>query len=339
MDQLDTIYLTTPGTFVGIEHEAFTVRLPDDQTWHRVPSLRVESIVAWRGVTLSPDAMDRCVRLGISVTWITQNGRFVASLAGAEQGRAALRLAQCRAYDDPEHRLALARAFTAGKLQNYRRLVLGVARDATGARQQELRLLAVRHAEAVAQLPRAQSLTEVLGIEGRAARRYFDAAPLIFTAEQPKGRTRRPPMDPVNCYLSMGYGLLRSSVHAACVHAGLDPLIGYVHGIRGTKPALALDLMEEMRALLVDRLVASLVNRGQLVSSRHTRQLPGGSYEFTSDGLRVFMDAWAQSRGRTWHHGALSRDVTAAELPFVQARLLARHLREPEFAYTPWRAP
>ncbi len=134
----------------------------------------------------------------------------------------------------------------------------------------------------------------------------------------------------------MGYGLLRSAVHAALVHVGLDPMIGFMHGVRGTKPSLALDLMEEMRAPLVDRLVATMVNRGQLTDAKHTRELPGGAREFTHDGLLVFLDAWAQSRQREWPHRALARKVPAAQVPIIQARLLARHLREPDFPYQPW---
>ena len=143
-------------------------------------------------------------------------------------------------------------------------------------------------------------------------------------------------MDPVNCYLSMGYALLRTATHAALGNVGLDPMIGFMHGVRGTKPSLALDLMEEMRALLVDRLVATLVNRGQLDASKHTRQLPGGGFEFTPDGRREFLEHWASARQRSWPHKGLGRSIPAAEIPIIQARLLARHLREPSFAYQPW---
>lgn len=336
MDTLDTVYFMTPGTKVRLDHDALLVDVPDNPTTHRVPLLRVESIVAASGVWLNPETLRKCADLGIHVTWITQNGKLVASITGQETGRGELRLAQYRAHENPEHRIELGRRFVAGKLQNYRQLLLRAARDATGGRQDTLRRVAGSHAAAIESLPSATSLTEVMGIEGRAAREVFSNANLLYVRGAPCGRSTRPPLDPVNCYLSMGYALLRSSVHAGCVHAGLDPMIGYLHGVRGTKPALALDLMEELRALLVDRLVISLVNRGQLVGERDTRTLPGGAVEFTPEGRRRFMEAWAEARRRTWTHAALARQVTAAELPIIQSRLLARHLREPEFPYLPW---
>ena len=336
MDVLDTLYVSTPGTSLHLEADAIRLVHPDWQGRRIVPMLRLESIVVWGGVSVSADVMRHCAELGIHLTWISQNGRLIASVAGDEPGRGELRLAQYRAYDDSDHRLALTRLFLAGKLQGYRQLLLRAARDAEPGRQARLREVAQVHAEAIASLPAASNLTECLGLEGRAARAYFDAAEMIFTKTTVLGRTRRPPMDATNCYLSMGYGLLRSSVHAALVHVGLDPLIGFMHGVRGTKPSLALDLMEEMRGLLVDRLVATLVNRRQLVAEQHTRQLPGGGVEFTEDGRMAFLGFWAESRQRLWPHKAVGRTVTAAEIPFMQARLLARHLREPNYRYQPW---
>lgn len=337
MDLLDTLYVTTPGTCLFLEGDAIRVVHPDAPGRHLVPMLRLEAMVLWGGVSASPDVLRRCAETRVHVTWITQNGRLIASIAGDEPGRGELRLAQCRAFDDFAHRLDLTKRFLAGKLQGYRQLLLRAARDAEPVRQGRLREVAEVHAEGLIKLATASSLTECLGIEGRAARAYFGAAHLIFTKEPTRSRTRRPPLDPINCYLSMGYALLRTSVHAALVHAGLDPMIGFMHGVRGTKPSLALDLMEEMRPLLVDRLVATLVNRGQLDGEKHTQQMPGGGVELTKEGSRVLLDEWAASRQRIWPHVGLGTRIPAAQIPILQARLLARHLREPSFDYEPWR--
>jgi CRISPR-associated protein Cas1 len=129
--------------------------------------------------------------------------------------------------------------------------------------------------------------------------------------------------------------MLRVAIHGALEHVGLDPYIGYLHGVRAGKPALALDLMEEFRPLLVDRLVLTLFNRGQ-VKAGHTRTLPGGAVELTDDGRRMLLEQWSASRERTWRHAALGRDVPAALLPLVQARLLARQLRGTSTSYIPW---
>jgi CRISPR-associated protein Cas1 len=139
----------------------------------------------------------------------------------------------------------------------------------------------------------------------------------------------------VNCLLSFGYGMLRVAVHGALEQVGLDPYLGYLHGIRAGKPALALDLMEEFRPLLVDRLVFTLLNRRQL-TAQHTRELPGGAVELTDGGRKFFLQQWSQSRERVWRHAGLGREFPAALLPLTQARLLARHLRGDTEAYLPW---
>lgn len=227
-----------------------------------------------------------------------------------------------------------AKIGVADKLHNYRQLLLWAARDTTGTRQTRLRDVAEHHATALTQLPDADSLSETLGIEGRAAREYFQALDLLAPGVA-AGRTRRPPTDPVNCLLSFGYGMLRVAVHGALEQVGLDPYVGYLHGVRAGKPSLALDLMEEMRPLLVDRLVLTLLNRKQ-IADRHTRTLPGGAVQLTDDGRKIFLEHWSQAGERTWPHAGTGRDIPAALIPLVQARLLARHLRGTSDTYLPW---
>lgn len=328
------VFISTPGTLLRLEGDALRVVLPDMPGRHLVPLHRVESLIMWHGVDVSSDALRWCLDHGVHVTWITQNGRLHASITGHEPSRPELRLAQFRAYDNLEHRLELARAITAGKLQNYRQLLLRSARDGHGARQLQLRRIAEDHAAAIARLETAANLTEVLGVEGRAARSYFDHLDYVIEGAA-NARTRRPATDPVNCYLSAAYGLLRSSVHSAIVHVGLDPNVGFLHGVRGPKPSLALDLMEEMRALLADRLVATLFNRGQ-VRDMYWREAAGGAVLLTDQGWKHLLSEWVASRQRPWPHKLLGRKVPAAEIPFFQARALARHLREPQHPYVPW---
>lgn len=335
MDLLDTLYVSTPGTTLHLEGDAVRARHPDTPGRRIVPLLRLESMVLWRGVDVSPDLLHRCLALGIHVTWITQNGRLVASVTGDEPGRPDLRVAQFQAHGDPEWRLALARRFTAGKIQNYRQLLLRAAQDADGERREALRSVAKTHAEAAALAEGSTNIAVCMGAEGMAARAYFGHLDLLVSGAV-NLRSRRPPRDRINCYLSALYGLLRSSVHAAVVHTGLDPYIGFLHATRSARPALALDLMEELRPLLADRLVASLFNRQQIKPS-FTRELPGGAVLLTDEGWKHLLRAWSESRRREWSHSGLGRNVPAAQLPIIQARLLARHLREPVVGYAPWR--
>ncbi|SES36482.1 type I-C CRISPR-associated endonuclease Cas1c [Actinokineospora terrae] len=331
---LRTLYATTPGTSLHLDGDTVRVVHPERPGRHLLPLVRLDHIVAWNGVTLTDDLLHRCAADNRSVTWITRNGRFLARTSGPTTGNPHLRMAQYRAHDNAEHRLRIAKSFVAGKLHNYRQLLLRAARDTTGTRQSRVRDIAEHHATALTQLHDAQRLDEVLGIEGNAARAYFQALDQLAPGATP-GRTRRPPTDPVNCLLSFGYAMLRVAVHGALEQVGLDPYLGYLHGIRPAKPALALDLMEELRPLLVDRLVLTMVNRGQLLA-RHTEELPGGAVHLTDEGRKVFLEQWSSARERTWRHAGLDRDIPAALLPLVQARLLARHLRGTADAYLPW---
>lgn len=334
IELLNTLYVTTPGASLHLDGDAVRVVHPDITGRRLIPLLRIDHMVVWNGVDVSNDLVHRCAADSRTVTWVTRNGRFLARAGGHTRGNPHLRLAQYRTFDHPDRRRTLATAFVAGKLHNYRQLLLRAARDTTGTRQQQLRRLAERHATALHDLPDATSLDQVLGIEGAAARDYFQGLDLLAPGVAP-GRTRRPPRDPANCVLSFGYAMLRVAVHGALEQVGLDPYLGYLHGIRPNKPALALDLMEEMRPLLVDRLMLNLINRRQL-TEHHTQTLPGGAVELTDTGRKFILEQWSRARERTWHHAALDRDIPAALLPLTQARLLARHLRGDTDTYLPW---
>ncbi|MEU4806385.1 type I-C CRISPR-associated endonuclease Cas1c [Actinosynnema sp. NPDC023587] len=331
---LRTLYVTTPGTSLHLDGDALRVAHPEKPGRHLLPLVRLDHIVAWNGVSLTDDLVHRCAADGRSVTWITRNGRFLARTSGPQNGNPFLRLAQVRAHDDHDRRLDLAKAFVAGKLHNYRQLLLRAARDLTGPRRDRLREIAATHALSLEQLPTATTLSQTLGIEGRAARDYFQALDTLAPGVV-AGRTRRPATDPVNCLLSFGYGMLRVAVQGALEQVGLDPYVGYLHGVRSGKPSLALDLMEEMRPLLVDRLVLTLLNRKQILD-RHTETLPGGAVQLTDDGRKTFLEHWSTARERPWPHATLGRDIPAALIPLVQARLLARHLRGTADTYIPW---
>lgn len=334
----NTLYVLTPGTSLHLDNDAVRVYHPDNGAT-RLPLIRIDHVVAFGGVTITDDLMHRCAGDHRSVTWLSGNGRFRARLVGPQAGNPLLRLAQHDAHRDHHHRLDIARTFVAGKLHNTRQLLLKAAADATGQHQQALRTTTADIATDLAALPDAPNLNTVLGIEGQAAKRYVATWRHLLSAHAhitaPTHRISRPPTDPFNAALSFGYGMLRIAVHGALEHVGLDPYIGYLHGIRPGKPALALDLMEELRHLLVDRTVISAFNRRQLTSSHFTAH-PGGAHELTDDGRRTYLTLWSQARAREWPHHHLGRKTPAALLPLIQARLLARHLRGDTTSYIPW---
>jgi CRISP-associated protein Cas1 len=296
----------------------------------RLPLLRIDHIVAFAGVTVTHELMLRCAADQRSVTWLSGNGRFRGRIIGPQGGNPLLRVAQHNALRDTGWRSSIARAIVAGKLQNTRQVLLKAAADASGPRQESLRRAAAATANDLPTLDNQDNINVVLAIEGQAARRYLAPWPNLINhhaqIQAPAGRSSRPPTDPVNAALSFGYGMLRLAVNGAIEQVGLDPYIGYLHGIRSGKPALALDLMEEMRALLVDRLVFTAMNRRQLQPSHFTERI-GGAVELTDDGRRTYLTLWSEARRRTWPHRHLDRQVPAATLPIIQARLLNRHLR------------
>ncbi len=335
---LNTLYVQTPGTSLHLDGDTTRIYHPEQTGRRLIPLVRIDHIVLFAGTTITDDLLLRCADDGRSVTWLTGTGRFRARVVGPTTGNPLLRQAQHRAADTPEHRLTLARAMVAGKIHNTRQLLLRAARDATDNRQATLRAAAQTQAERLALLPASNSANEVLGVEGIAARDYFTLLPTLVDTGgkwKPVGRHKRPPTDPVNCLLSFLYGMLRVAVHGAVEHIGLDPYVGFLHGIRPGKPALALDLMEEFRALLADRLAFTLLNRGEL-STNDFEKLPNGAVRLTDTARKTVLNSWQHSRQRTWRHAQLNRDIPAALLPLVQARLLARHLRNDLDSYQPW---
>ncbi|WP_081706519.1 CRISPR-associated endonuclease Cas4/Cas1 [Nocardia sp. CNY236] len=269
--------------------------------------------------------------------WMSSAGRFLGRVDGPTRGNVLLRHSQHLAHADPEARLSIARSCVAGKIQNSRQILMRGARDSVH-RQQALREISDDLADLLQKLPEIPHLEVLLGIEGQAARLYFSGLRhllrpdlgLAFTA-----RIKRPAIDPVNALLSFLYGLLRSAVHGAAEQVGLDPYIGFLHGLRPGKPALALDLMEELRPAIGDRLALTLLNRRQ-VRPEHFETLPGGAVQLTESGRKLVLTEWQRYKQRSLPHRLLGRKVDVALLPSIQARLLARHLRAELPTYLPW---
>jgi CRISP-associated protein Cas1 len=333
---LNTLYVQTPGTSLHLDGDTVRVFHPDQPGRKILPLARIDHVVLFGGVTATDDFLLRCADDRRSVSWLTASGRFRARLSGPTAGNPLLRRAQHRAHEQATSRLAIAQRVVAGKIHNARQVLLRAGRDASGNKQTQLRASAQQLGGLLAQTRSAADIDTLLGIEGTAAREYFAVFPAMSAhAGDAFLRSRRPPTDPLNCLLSFLYGMLRVAVHGALEQVGLDPYIGYLHGVRPGKPALALDFMEEFRPLLADRLALSLLNRRELTDTDF-EHLPGGAVQLTDNARRGVLHAWQRSRERTWPHAYLGRDVHAALLPLVQARLLARHLRGDLDEYLPW---
>lgn len=241
---LNTLYIQTQGADLRLEHDTLRIHLPDTPGRRVLPLRRIDGIVLYGHINLSTELITRCAQDNRPITWMTRGGRYMARLDGAVHGNVLLRHAQHRLHDDPAARLDIARNIVAGKIRNSRWILLRAARDAAPAARERIRTTTDTLAQALAQTAEADTLDILMGIEGNAARNYFTALP---QAQRPSPdipafthRNRRPPTDPVNALLSFTYGLLRSLVHGAAEQVGLDPYIGFLHGLRPGKPALAL---------------------------------------------------------------------------------------------------
>src|SRR4051794_3868188 len=277
---LNTLYVTTQGTYLAKEREAVVVRL-DALIVMRVPIHTLGGIVCFGQIGFSPFLLGLCGERGVAVSFLSENGRFLARINGPVSGNVLLRREQYRRADDPTASAALARSVIAAKVANSRTVILRALRDrpeSTGA--ERLKAAATQLAQGLAALKEGIPLDNLRGLEGTAARVYFEVFDDLITQQKDgfffRERSRRPPLDNVNALLSFQYTLLRHDVEAALESVGLDPAVGFLHRDRPGRPSLALDLMEELRAFLADRLTLSLINLQQIRAEGFRTNESGG---------------------------------------------------------------
>ncbi len=327
---LNVLYVLTQGAVLHLDHDTVRIEL-ERETKLRVPLLRLSGLVLLGQVSITSFLIQRCAEDGRSLVWLDRQGRFKARVEGQVRGNVLLRRAQHLALSDKERTCDIARQIVAAKIQNDRQVLLRAARESSGAPESEyLAEAAVRQADALARLHDTEDLNVVRGIEGEAARIYFGVFSHMIRADQATfpfdGRSRRPPRDRTNAVLSFLYALVRAECTAALEGVGLDPQVGYLHALRPGRPALALDLMEEFRPVLADRLALSLINRRQL-QAEHFDQTPGGATLLSEDGRRAVLLAYQRRKVEVLQHRVLKQKLPIGLIPHVQARLLARHLR------------
>ncbi|HLZ24252.1 MAG TPA: type I-C CRISPR-associated endonuclease Cas1c [Ktedonobacterales bacterium] len=336
---LNTLYVTTDRAYLHLDHDTIRMEV-EGETRSRLPLLHLGSIVCFGNILISPALLHRCAEDGRSVVLLDFAGRFKARLEGPVNGNVLLRLAQYAAAADAKAARAVARNCVAGKIQNTRQVVLRAARE-TADLQEQARLSAVADgmAGSLERLERCAEIDEVRGCEGDAARAYFDVFALLVREDReafaPQGRTRRPPLDRMNALLSFVYTLLRSDCVSAAEGVGLDPQIGFLHVPRPGRPALGLDLMEELRGVLADRLVLSLVNRRQVRRDDFVIR-EGGAVHLTDAARKEVLVAYQRRKQDEVQHRVLGKKIPLGLVPHVQARLLARHLRGDVSEYLPF---
>jgi len=334
---LNTLYVQSQGAYLRLDHETLVLET-DDEDPFQVPLHHLGGIVLFGNVLVSPFLLFRCAEDGRSIAWFTRGGRFQGRLQGPVSGNVLLRRAQHEVISEKTTSQSLAAAFVRGKLRNARYVLQRSLRDGLEHSQPVAEGIELLD-EMIERVPRATSLDELRGIEGNGTMLYFGLFNELIRSEEPsfvfRGRNRRPPRDPVNALLSFAYSLLTTEVAGALEGVGLDPQTGFLHALRPGRPSLALDLIEEFRPVIADRAVLSLINRGQL-SAGDFDEREGGAVMLNETGRSTFLEHWQARKQRAVQHPVLERSVAYGLLPHVQARLLARTIREDIDEYLPF---
>jgi CRISPR-associated protein Cas1 len=336
---LNTLYVTTQNAYLAAEGETVAVKL-DRETKLRVPLHLLEAIVCFGAVTCSPFLMNRCAERGVGLSFLSEHGRFLARVQGPVSGNVLLRKEQYRISDDRCRSAALAKAFVTAKIANSRTVQMRLARDhADSVGSPALESAARALGRNLDRLRGLDDLDSIRGVEGDSANVYFGAFDAMILRQKGdfgfQGRTRRPPTDAVNALLSFAYTLLAHDAASALEAVGLDPQVGFLHRDRPGRAGLALDLMEELRPILADRLVLSLINREQVKSTGFETQ-ETGAVLMDEKTRRTFLEAYQERKAEELRHPFLEEKTTVGMLVHLQALLLARYLRGDIDGYPPF---
>ena len=339
MQLLNTLYVTTPESYLRLDNDTLRVEL-DREVRLRVPLHHLSAVVCFGHIHLSAPLMHRLAQDSVALVLLDDNGRFKARLEGAVSGNVLLRQAQFQRISDPTFTLDMARASVAGKIKNTRLVLQRGARESKSEDETKtLTRLAEDLAASLRALPEVNNLDSLRGVEGEAARQYFSGLNLLVRADQRAafsmaGRTRRPPRDRFNAMLSFLYAMWMNDCRSALEAAGLDPQVGFLHALRPGRAALALDLMEEFRPW-ADRLALTMINRGQL-SAKDFVVREGGGVALEPDARKAVVVAYQERKKDEINHPLLAQAIPLGLVPLVQARLMARAIREDASPYVPF---
>lgn len=334
---LNTLFVTTQGAYLAKDGETVAVRI-DGETALRVPLHTLGAIACFGNVGCSPFLMGFCGERNVGLSFLTENGRFLARVQGPVSGNVLLRREQYRRADDPVFSARIAAACVLGKVANCRTVLLRARRDhADRVDSDALQQAADRLSASMRRLQDDLDLDAVRGIEGDAARVYFEAFDHLIVREKDhffmRGRSRRPPLDRVNCLLSFLYTLVLHDLRSALESVGLDPAVGYLHRDRPGRAGLALDMMEEFRPM-ADRLALSLVNLGQLQAGDFVFS-DSGAVRMSDAARKTLLVAYQKRKQEEMVHPFLDERMSLGLFFHMQALLFARMLRDELDGYPP----
>jgi len=339
---LNTIYVTSENAWLRKDGANVVIEVQGAERG-RAPLHMLEGIVCFGRPGASPALMAACAEAGIALSFLTPQGKFLARVEGPRTGNVLLRRAQYRAADDPARSVPVVCGIVTAKAANQRTVLRRALRDHGEGMTADSRAALEAADVRLSHIARRAALADDIGIlrghEGDAAQLYFSAFDTMIQRDRDAfafhGRSRRPPLDRINALLSFLYAMLGHDCRSALEGVGFDPQVGLLHADHPGRASLALDLMEEMRPVMADRLVLTLVNRGQVKASDFSVD-EGGAVSLTDDGRKAVLVAWQERKKRELRHPFLGESMPLGLVPHIQALLLSRHLRGDLDGYPPF---
>ena len=335
---LNSLYITQPDVTIGKEGTNLVI-YKDSEKAAQFPIQYFENIVCFNYTGMSPAAMALCLENKTGISFLSPQGKFLARVEGQVSGNVLLRRAQFRIADNQEQSLSMAKTFVSSKIYNSIRVLSRGLHDHNDGITDGAQLIETLKIIAKSHVSEASDLNGLLGIEGDASRHYFKGFRQLLRQQSDdfafNERVRRPPTDPVNAMLSFSYGMLRTLMQNALNTVGLDPYVGFYHQDRPGRAGLALDMMEELRPFFADKFVLKLINLKQINTSDFFVK-GNGACLFTEPGMKKFLDLWNKRLQETLEHPFLEETISIGLIPYVQAMLMARHIRGDLDLYSPF---
>lgn len=336
---LNTLYAISENQYLSLDGENIVV-LEEEREAGRVPLHNLEAILSFGYRGVSPALMGACMDRGISLSFLTPHGRFLARVEGPVKGNVLLRKKQYEISENPSEALKIAKNCILGKVYNSRWVLERCARDhSLQVDVEKIKGVSEDLKNSLARVKECDSVDSLRGQEGEAASRYFSVFGEMILQQKEEfyfhGRSKRPPLDAVNAMLSFSYTLLANMCTAALETVGLDPYVGFMHTERPGRTSLALDLMEELRAVFADRFVLTLINK-KMVTKKDFEKKENGAVFLKEDSRKKFLTEWQNKKKETITHPYLKEKVEWGLVPYLQAKLLSRYIKGELDAYPPF---
>lgn len=336
---LNTLFVTTPDAYLSLDGNN-AVLLQDNEVKFRIPVNNLEGVICFNYLGASPKFMQYCTDRNINISFISPHGRYMAGINGKIKGNVLLRKKQYFMSENEEFCLNISKNIIAAKLYNCRYEINRSIRDnrdkidVSAMEKTSFELLC-----AIKSIKGCRSMAQLRGLEGDAARQYFSTFNDMIVQQKAdfvfSGRSKRPPLDKVNALLSFGYSLLAHDVEAALLSVGLDPYVGFMHTDRPGRISLALDIMEELRAVMVDRFVITLINLKQIKAKDFIQKESEGIL-MSDEERKIFLTEWHKRKQEDILHDFLGEKIKTGLIPYAQALILSRYLRAELNDYVPY---